>query len=65
MAPPSLFDRYGSGPAVVLVGGGPTNRYSNMGLAGLLGEQLSVFNYDRRAGGDRWRDNSRSVSVRL
>jgi pimeloyl-ACP methyl ester carboxylesterase len=45
-------DRYGSGPAVVIVGGGPTNRYSNMGLAGLLGDQLSVFNYDRRGRGD-------------
>lgn len=45
-------DRCGSGPPVVLIGAGPTNRYNTMGLAALLGEQLSVFNYDRRGRGD-------------
>lgn len=45
-------DQAGTGPAVVLIGGGPTNRYAAMGLAALLAEQLTVYNYDRRGRGD-------------
>ena len=45
-------DQAGTGPAVVLIGGGPTNRYAAMGLAALLADQLTVYNYDRRGRGD-------------
>lgn len=47
-----VVDRQGAGPAIVLIGAGPTNRYAAMGLAGLLAEHLTVFNYDRRGRGD-------------
>lgn len=46
------YDRMGSGPAVVIVGGGPTTRVANGPLAGLLAERFTVFNYDRRGRGD-------------
>lgn len=46
------FDRTGSGPAVVLVGGGPTTRGANAHLAGVLAEHFTVVNYDRRGRGD-------------
>jgi pimeloyl-ACP methyl ester carboxylesterase len=49
---PIVVDRAGSGPAVVLIGGGPTNRSAASGLADILSEQLTVFNYDRRGRGD-------------
>lgn len=47
-----VYDRLGSGPPVVLVGSGPTDRSANMALAELLAEGLTVFNYDRRGRGD-------------
>lgn len=46
------YDRLGSGPAVVLVGGGPTTRMVNAELAALLAEDFTVVNYDRRGRGD-------------
>jgi Alpha/beta hydrolase family len=46
------FDRAGSGPALILVGGGPTDRSANADLAELLAERFTVVNYDRRGRGD-------------
>src|SRR5262249_61085631 len=46
------FDRLGSGPAIVLVGAGPTDRSSEAPLAALLAEHFTVYNYDRRGRGD-------------
>jgi len=46
------FDRSGSGPAVILVCGGSTDRSSNAGVAALLAKDFTVFNYDRRGRGD-------------
>jgi pimeloyl-ACP methyl ester carboxylesterase len=46
------LDRAGSGPALILVGGGPTDRSANADLAELLAERFTVFNYDRRGRGD-------------
>ena len=46
------FDRAGSGPAVILVNAGPTDRNVNAALAGLLATQFTVLNYDRRGRGD-------------
>lgn len=46
------YDRSGQGPAVVLIGGGPAERSANAGLAVLLAEQLTVYNYDRRGRGE-------------
>ncbi len=45
------FDQLGNGPAVILVSGGSVDRFSNAGLATLLAEQFTVFNYDRRGRG--------------
>lgn len=45
-------DRCGAGPAVVLIGAGPTTRSNSMGLATSLADRLTVFNYDRRGRGD-------------
>ena len=45
------FDRLGSGPPVVLIGGGPTDRSANAPLAELLAARLTVLNYDRRGRG--------------
>ena len=46
------FDRLGDGPPVILVCGASTDRMANAPLAGLLAENFSVFNYDRRGRGD-------------
>lgn len=49
------FDRYGEGPAVVLVGGAFQHRAIDPGtahLAELLAERFTVFHYDRRGRGD-------------
>jgi pimeloyl-ACP methyl ester carboxylesterase len=48
------YDRSGSGPAVILVGGAlGYRRFKKMEqLAGLLAERFSVINYDRRGRGD-------------
>jgi pimeloyl-ACP methyl ester carboxylesterase len=45
------YERAGSGPAVVLVGGGATDRSENAPLATELAERFTVFNYDRRGRG--------------
>jgi pimeloyl-ACP methyl ester carboxylesterase len=45
------FDQLGNGPAVILVSGGSVDRSSNAGLATLLAEHFTVFNYDRRGRG--------------
>jgi pimeloyl-ACP methyl ester carboxylesterase len=46
------YDRRGSGPAVVLIGGGPTDRQSEAPLAELLAPDFTVYNFDRRGRGD-------------
>ncbi|MGH8776241.1 MAG: alpha/beta fold hydrolase [Jiangellaceae bacterium] len=46
------FDRLGDGRPVVLVCGGSTDRMANAGLAALLAQDFTVFNYDRRGRGD-------------
>jgi pimeloyl-ACP methyl ester carboxylesterase len=46
------FDRQGSGPAVILVGGAFVDRSENASLAAQLAEQFTVYNYDRRGRGD-------------
>lgn len=48
------YDRYGSGPVVILVGGALSYRkFGKMvELAQLLGEHCAVINYDRRGRGD-------------
>lgn len=45
------YDRAGSGPAVILVGGGLTDRAENAPLARALAASFTVFNYDRRGRG--------------
>ncbi|MGH2691521.1 MAG: alpha/beta fold hydrolase [Actinomycetota bacterium] len=42
----------GEGPPVVLVTGGSVDRTANLGLAGELASDFTVFNYDRRGRGD-------------
>ncbi|GAA0259575.1 alpha/beta hydrolase [Cryptosporangium japonicum] len=52
---PIAFDRYGSGPAVILVGGAFQHRAIDPGtaeLARLLAEDHAVYHYDRRGRGD-------------
>jgi len=46
------FDRVGAGPAVILIGGGPTDRSINTPVAELLASGFTVYNYDRRGRGD-------------
>src|SRR5262245_30075225 len=46
------FDQIGSGPPVILVCGGSTDRAANAGLATLLSLEFTVLNYDRRGRGD-------------
>jgi pimeloyl-ACP methyl ester carboxylesterase len=45
------YDRQGQGPAVVLVGGGITDRSENAPLAAELAAHFTVYNYDRRGRG--------------
>jgi alpha-beta hydrolase superfamily lysophospholipase len=45
------FERAGSGPAVVLVGGGVSDRAENAPLAAELAKRFTVVNYDRRGRG--------------
>ena len=42
------YDRQGSGPAVVLVGGAAVDRSENAPLATELAERFTVYNYARR-----------------
>jgi pimeloyl-ACP methyl ester carboxylesterase len=46
------YDRDGSGPAVILVGGAFVDRSENAPLAAELAERFTVYNYDRRGRGD-------------
>jgi pimeloyl-ACP methyl ester carboxylesterase len=46
------FDRIGSGPALILVGGAFNDRRTPVPLAELLSESFSVSTYDRRGRGD-------------
>jgi pimeloyl-ACP methyl ester carboxylesterase len=46
------YDRQGSGPAVILVGGAFVDRSENASLATELAEQFTVYNYDRRGRGE-------------
>ena len=46
------YDRQGSGPAVVLVGGGFVDRSENTPLAAELAARFTVYNYDRRGRGE-------------
>jgi pimeloyl-ACP methyl ester carboxylesterase len=45
-------DVTGEGPPVVLVTGGSVDRTANLGLAGELASDFTVFNYDRRGRGE-------------
>src|ERR1041384_3399762 len=46
------YDRSGTGPAVILVGGATVTRQDAAPLAAELDGQFSVYNYDRRGRGD-------------
>ena len=46
------FDKLGSGPPLILVCGGSTDRGANVGLAEQLAPQFTIYNYDRRGRGD-------------
>jgi pimeloyl-ACP methyl ester carboxylesterase len=45
------FDQTGSGPAVILISGGPNDRNAHTPLAALLEPHFTVINYDRRGRG--------------
>lgn len=52
-----VYDRLGSGPAVILVGGGLDDSTENAPLARELAEHFTVYNYARRGrggSGDTW-----------
>ena len=46
------YDKWGKGPAVILVNGALSNRSSNAELAQLLAARFTVYSYDRRGRGD-------------
>lgn len=46
------YDRQGSGPAIILVGGAFVDRSENAALAIELAKQFTAYNYDRRGRGD-------------
>ena len=46
------YDRVGSGPALVLVGGAWNDRMSSAPLAQLMADEFTVYTYDRRGRGD-------------
>jgi Alpha/beta hydrolase family len=46
------YDRTGTGPALILVGGGLDDGYENAPLAAELAETFTVYNYARRGRGD-------------
>jgi pimeloyl-ACP methyl ester carboxylesterase len=46
------YERQGSGPAVILVGGAFVDRSENAPLATELAERFTVYNHDRRGRGD-------------
>ncbi|WP_370413152.1 alpha/beta fold hydrolase [Streptomyces fradiae] len=49
---PIAYERQGSGPAVVLIGGAFMSHAESGPLAGLLAEHFTVITYDRRGRGD-------------
>jgi pimeloyl-ACP methyl ester carboxylesterase len=49
---PIAFDRIGTGPALILVGGAFNDRRSPAELAELLSDSFTVYSYDRRGRGD-------------
>lgn len=55
------YDRLGTGPAVILINGGPTDRRTNAPLADLLQANFTVINYDRRNRGDSGSDAPSSI----
>lgn len=46
------YEKTGSGPAIVLVGTTASDHHDLDGLAGLLSEHFTVYNYDRRGRGE-------------
>jgi pimeloyl-ACP methyl ester carboxylesterase len=46
------YDKFGKGPAVILVNGALSTRSSNSELAQLLAPRFTVYSYDRRGRGD-------------
>jgi pimeloyl-ACP methyl ester carboxylesterase len=46
------FDRFGEGPAVIVISGLLCDRHTTQPLAKQLARQFSVINYDRRGRGD-------------
>ncbi len=49
---PIAYEKSGSGPPVVIVGGGLNDRAMFNPLASIMSERFTVFNYDRRGRGD-------------
>src|SRR5512141_460592 len=45
------FDKYGAGPAIILVDAAMADRSGSTALAGLLAPRFTVVNYDRRGRG--------------
>jgi pimeloyl-ACP methyl ester carboxylesterase len=46
------FDRSGSGPALILIGGAMSDRGGSASVASLLAPRFTVYGYDRRGRGD-------------
>ena len=46
------FDRSGSGPALILIGGAMSNRGGSASVAAILAPRFTVYSYDRRGRGD-------------
>lgn len=40
------YDRSGSGPVIIMMAAGPTDHWALAGIAELLSEDFTVFNYD-------------------
>jgi Alpha/beta hydrolase family len=47
-----VYDRLGEGPAVLLIGAGPTDRSAEAPMAELMAEHFTVYNFDRRGRGE-------------
>jgi pimeloyl-ACP methyl ester carboxylesterase len=47
-----VFDRFGEGSPLILVGGALSDRYAAFGLAQALSTHFAVYTYDRRGRGD-------------
>lgn len=46
------YDRTGEGPAVIIIGAGPTDHWANADVAQELAGRFTVINYDRRGRGE-------------